>query len=276
MSQSPKVTVLMATYNRAHLVRAAIKSVQSQHFADWELIITDDGSADATPHEIAVWQNKEPRIIYIRSEVNQGISKNYNQGLHKARGKYIAMIDDDDPWISVNKLTRQVDFLEKNPEYVGCGGGVVVVNEEGKELYRYLKPESDQEIRHYMRFANPMANSTTMCRLEVARKVGFYDDSIRYSGDRDFWLKMGLEGKLYNFPEYFSYYTMTGMNTSILKLRPHLKTSLLVMRRYRWEYPGYYRALIINYIQYWYSFLPIFIRNKIHTTLAQAKRRLFK
>ena len=121
-----------------------------------------------------------------------------------------------------------------------------------------------------------MANSTTMFRLEVARKVGFYDDSIRYSGDRDFWLKMGLEGKLYNFPEYFSYYTMTGMNTSILKLRPHLKTSLLVMRRYRWEYPGYYRALIINYIQYWYSFLPIFIRNKIHTTLAQAKRRLFK
>ena len=154
--------------------------------------------------------------------------------------------------------------------------GVVVVNEEGKELYRYLKPESDQEIRHYMLFSNPMANSTTMFRLEVARKVGFYDDSIRYSGDRDFWLKMGLEGKLYNFPEYFSYYTMTGMNTSILKLRPHLKTSLLVMRRYRWEYPGYYRALIINYIQYWYSFLPIFIRNKIHTTLAQAKRRLFK
>lgn len=273
-ARNPKVSVLLATYNRAHFLDRTIGSVRQQSFNDWELVIADDCSTDGTRQVVEAWQKKEPRIVYIRNEKNVGISKNYNRGFRVMRGEYAAIIDDDDPWCDENKLIKQVRFLDENPEYVGCGGGVIVVDGSGRELYRYLKPQTDDEIRERMLFSNPMANSTTLFRLAVARKVGLYDESSRYAGDRDFWMKMGLKGKLYNFPEYFSYYTMSGRNTSILNIRPHLKASLNFMRRYKGKYPHYYPALLFNLAQYLYSFLPEFIRKKVHYFLARLKRRV--
>jgi glycosyltransferase involved in cell wall biosynthesis len=269
----PKVTIIMATWNRSRLIGRAIASVRSQTFSDWELVICDDGSTDNTPEVIYEWQAKDPRIQYTRSDENQGISKNYNRGLRIAKGEYIAMIDDDDPWCDKDKLKKQLAFLEGNKEYAGCGGGLIVVEPGGRELYRYLKPKTDAEIRKYMLFSNPMANSTTLFPKRAGEKAGWYDESIRYAGDRDFWLKMGLVGKLYNIPEYFSYYTMSGENTSIARIRPHLRTSLMVMRRYKREYSGYPLALVLNWAQYGYSFLPAGFRGVVHTTLARLKRR---
>ncbi|MBI4095113.1 MAG: glycosyltransferase family 2 protein [Candidatus Liptonbacteria bacterium] len=268
----PKVTILMATWNRAGLIGRAIESVRNQSFKSWELIIADDGSTDGTPKAIKEWQKKEPRIVYTRSEVNEGISKNYNRGLQMARGEFVAMIDDDDPWCDQKKLEKELAFLEKNPEYVGVGGGVIVVDPSGKELYRYLKPKTDAEIRKYMLFSNPMANSTTLFPKSVGERVDWYDETTRYSGDRDFWLKMGRIGKLHNLPEYFSYYTASEMNTSTARIRPHLKASLMVMKRYKRDYPHYYPALFINYAQYAYAYLPEWIRRPAHYYLARLKR----
>ncbi len=270
----PKVSILMATYNRAGLIDSAIKSAQNQSFNDWELIIADDGSADNTSEVVAEWLKKEPRIIYTRSEINQGISKNYNRGLRLAKGEYVAMLDDDDPWCDPDKLKKQIEFLDKNPDYAGCGGGMIVIDGDGKEVYRYLKPETDEAIRNKMLFGNPMANSTTMFRRSAGEKAGLYDESTRYSGDRDFWLKLGLIGKLRNLPEYFSYYLMANDNTSIIKIRPHLKASIMVMKRYKDKYPGYYPALVFNELQYFYAFIPESIRKRIHPALARMKRRL--
>lgn len=265
----------MGTWNRAHFLDKAIESIRAQSYSDWELVIADDGSTDDTPHVAKKWKSKDSRIVYVRNVVNQGISKNYNTGLRLAKGEYVAMIDDDDPWCDSRKLEKQVAFLDANPDYVGCGGGVIVVDTEGKELYRYFKPLTNEEIRSLILFSNPMANSTTMFRLGVAKKVGLYDETIRYSGDRDFWLKMGLQGKLMNVKEYYSYYTMSGNNTSIAKIRPHLKTSLAVMKRYKGKYPHYFSALLLNELQYAYSFLPAFIREFLHYSLARLKRLVF-
>lgn len=271
----------MATWNRAPMIGRTIESVREQSFKDWELIIADDGSTDNTSQIVEGWQKKEPRITYIRSTINEGISKNYNKGLKVAHGEYVAMLDDDDPWCDNRKLEKQIKFLDENLEYVGCGGGVIVVEggkpfdvAHGKEFYRYLKPQSDEAIRGKMLFSNPMANSTTIFRRSVGESVGWYDETTRYSGDRDFWLKAGLKGKLYNFPEYFSYYTMGEANTSIAKIRPHLKASLMIMRRYKNNYPHYLPALALNWLQYLYAYLPNFIQRFVHHSLARLKRMI--
>jgi glycosyltransferase involved in cell wall biosynthesis len=261
------------------MIGPAIESLQKQSFRDWELIIADDGSTDDTPRVVEEWKKKEPRLTYTRSEVNQGISKNYNRGLRLARGEYVAMIDDDDPWCDERKLEKQVAFLDKNPDYVGCGSGVIVIGAEqtrgtDHELYRYLKPETDAAIRARMLFSNPMANSTTLFRRAAGEGVHWYDETTRYSGDRDFWLKLGLVGKLYNFPAYFSFYTMGDENTSIAKLKPHLAASLMIMKRYKGKYPSYYPALFLNELQYVYSFLPEAVRRRVHRLLAQLKRQV--
>lgn len=272
----PKVSILIATYNRANLLGGAILSAITQTFQDWEIIIADDASTDTTPHVVDEWQAREPRIKYVRNESNIGIARNSNSGLWQARGKYIAILDDDDHWIDPNKLEKQVKFLDNNPDYVGVGGGVVVIDGDGRELFRYYKPQTDKQIHSKMLFDNPMANSTTMFRKSAAEKVGWYDESLRYAADRDFWLKMGVVGKLYNFPEYWASYLMAGQNTSIIKIREHLRSSLTVMKRYRIQYPHYPLAVVMNRIQYLYSFLPLLIRRSTHVVLAKLKRFLFR
>lgn len=85
-----------------------------------------------------------------------------------------------------------------------------MINQEGNTTAKILKPENDADIRKVMLFANPMANSSTIFRRSVAEKLGLYDETMLQFADWDFWLKMGLEGKIYNFPEYFLSYRMWG------------------------------------------------------------------
>lgn len=268
----PRISIVMGTYNRSHMIDRAIEGVLRQTFTNWELIIADDGSVDDTPSVVAAWLGREPRLVYIRHDDNQGISRNYNAAFSRARGEFIAMLDDDDTWCLDEKLAQQTDFLDSHPEYAGCGGGLIVVNPDGAERYRFLKPETDADIRRVMLFSNPMANSTTMFRRTAGEQVGWYDSSLRYSGDRDFWMKIARVGKLSNFPEYMAFYTMGNHNTSIAHIRPHLKASLMLTSRYRREYPNYPLALLINAAQYGYAFLPGGVRSHIHTGLARVKR----
>lgn len=268
----PRVSVVMGAYNRAGMIDGAVEALLRQTFEDWELVITDDGSSDDTPRIAGAWPSRDPRIVYLRNDANAGISINYNRGFARARGEFVAMLDDDDHWCDPGKLRKQVDFMDGNPECVGCGGGLIVIHPDGRERYRYLKPETDAEIRYYMLYSNPMANSTTLFRRAAAERVGWYDASLRYSGDRDFWMKMGLAGKLYNFPEHLSFYTMGDSNTSIVHMRPHLKASLMLTRRYRAHYPNYLPALALNLLQYGYAFLPEGMRRPLHSGAARIKR----
>lgn len=269
---TPRVTIVMATYNRAHMLDDAIRAIQRQQFSDWELIVVDDASKDNTPSAVRRWVERDSRIIYIRHNLNQGISCAYNTAFLRSRGEFIAMMDDDDAWCVEDKLERQVRFLDSHPSYVGCGGGLIVIDPKGNERYRFLKPETDDQIRRIMLLSNPMANSTTMFRRAAGEQVGWYDGSLRLAGDRDFWMKMARIGKLHNFQEHLSFYTMGEHNSTIVHIKPHLRTSLMLTRRYRRDYPSYTISLLINYAQYGYAFLPLSLRRYVHTLMARTKR----
>ena len=87
-----------------------------------------------------------------------------NSALEAARGKYIAILDDDDRWIDPDKLKKQVAFLDEHPEYVACAGGFTIVNQNDERTADIYKPESDQAMRKVALLANPIANSTAMFR----------------------------------------------------------------------------------------------------------------
>ena len=191
-----------------------------------------------------------------------------------AKGKYIARIDDDDWWRNSDKLKTQVDFLEANPDYVVCGGGMIVVDSQGLELFRYLKPESDSDIRKTALLANPFSHTTVVFLKEAAEKVGGYGD-WQYAEDWDLWLKLGKIGKFYNFPEYFTTYIMSGGNKSFIYQRPHSKMILEIIKKHRFDYPRFYFGYYFNLGQYLYSFLPLILRKGLHPTLSYLKRSLF-
>ena len=113
-SSTPKVSVVMTTYNRAHTLPQAIQSIIDQTFTDWELIIVDDGSSDTTPQIVRQYASGDPRIRYHRHRTNQGAARARNTGFQKAKGAYIALHDDDD-FSHLRRLEMQSQYLDAHP-----------------------------------------------------------------------------------------------------------------------------------------------------------------
>ena len=134
-----QVSILIATYNRSRLLPRAIRSVLDQTYSHWELIIADDGSNDSTREVVSDFASQDKRIIYLSAPHFGSIAKISNFGLKIAKGKYVAILDDDDWWADTRKLEKQVSFLDSHLDYVGCGGGLIVVDAEGRPGRRVLK-----------------------------------------------------------------------------------------------------------------------------------------
>ncbi|OQW37432.1 MAG: hypothetical protein A4E19_13590 [Nitrospira sp. SG-bin1] len=107
----PLVSVVLPTYNRADTIQRAIRSVQSQTFSDWELIIIDDGSKDNTTDIVA---GLDPRFHVVR-QTNQGVTAARNAGLRRAIGRYLAFLDSDDEWLP-HHLELETAFLEAHTD----------------------------------------------------------------------------------------------------------------------------------------------------------------
>ena len=116
---SPKVSIALITYNHEKFIRQAIEGILIQTYENYEIVIADDSSIDRTLQIVEEYSNRLPgRFKILKNVTNIGASKNFKKLLESCDGKYVALLDGDDFWINPEKLTIQVDFLEKNQEYV--------------------------------------------------------------------------------------------------------------------------------------------------------------
>jgi glycosyltransferase involved in cell wall biosynthesis len=235
-----------------------MESVLSQTFSDWELIVINDGGSDETGSVVKKYIENDSRIIYLENETNLGIQKTLNRGIKEAKGEYIARIDDDDEWIDKDKLKKQIEFLLNNPEYALIGTGVIVVNENKVELTRYLLPSTDEKIRNDLLCKNNFIHSSVVFRKAVALRCGGYSESegTRNVEDYDLWLKIGIVGKMYNIPEYSVFYMARKGSVSSKNRTNQLRKDINLSKRYKNQYPNYFRALIMGYARLiFYGFL---------------------
>jgi glycosyltransferase involved in cell wall biosynthesis len=112
------VSVVMATYNGERFIGAAIDSILAQTHSNFELIVVDDASTDATSGILAAFT--DPRLRVIHSPANNGVARARNRGFDCARGDYIALLDHDD-LSHPTRLARQVEYLETHPGIVLVG-----------------------------------------------------------------------------------------------------------------------------------------------------------
>ena len=124
----PKVSVILTSYNHAAYIAAAIESVLNQTFTDFELLIIDDGSKDNSREIIKRFD--DPRIKTFLYAENRGPVLAIRDAVNSARGKYIAVHHSDDLW-ALDKLDKQVKFLDANPNYAACFTLVEFVDERG-------------------------------------------------------------------------------------------------------------------------------------------------
>ncbi|MGH9581923.1 MAG: glycosyltransferase family 2 protein [Bryobacteraceae bacterium] len=274
-SRRVRVSILTLTYNRPQFIGRAIESVLNQDFQDWELIVVHDGPDERTAEIVSRWGNSDPRIRYLRREKAGNIANATNYGLAHVRGEYVAILDDDDSWIPAHKLSKQVQFLDGNPDYAACGGGMIVVDRSGQKKLRCLKRQDDAGLKRWALVANPIVHSTAMFRRSLMESCGGYDESLSGFADWDVVLKLGQCGKLYNFPEEFTSYTLWDDGWSFAQHRKSARSALTIIRRYANAYRGFLPAVATAAFQYAYAHLPEPIRQLSFSFLSRTKKALF-
>ena len=180
MTDSPKVTVVITTYNRAGLLTRAVESVLAQTFTDFEIIIVDDCSSDNIQEVIASLD--DPRIRSFRHERNRGLSAARNTAIFNARGEYVALLDDDDEWLPVN-LELRVRRLDRAPSTVGLVYGWRDVDDDTTgEVRPHTRYTLEGDLFEYLLALNYVAGSPDlMVRLSAAQEIGGFDESLQAS-----------------------------------------------------------------------------------------------
>lgn len=192
---SPHISVLMSVYNGERYILRAIMSILAQTYADFELILIDDGSTDGTAELVNKIQ--DDRLKFYRQE-NAGLTKTLNKALSLAKGRLIARHDADDFSI-VTRFKRQVDFLDKNSD-VGLLGSSCFIQPERHgivdEVYDY--PEMHDDIVDAFAFYNPFVHGSMMIRRDLLEASGGYDEEYRYVQDYELWSRLLPETKAHN------------------------------------------------------------------------------
>ena len=153
---NPRVTVLMAMYNAAAHLQAAIESVRAQTFADFEFLIVDDGSTDDSAAIAEGCGDK--RIRVIRNAQNRGQTACLNQGLAEARGEWVARQDADD-LSAPERLAQQLAHMKAQPETALLGTGAWQIDGDGRTLGQVHVPTEPWAIRWQNLFDNSFLHS---------------------------------------------------------------------------------------------------------------------
>ena len=204
----PKVSVVIPTYNRAHLLRRALDSVFAQTYGNFELLLIDDGSTDDTAGLVAGYD--DPRLRYLRQDGNRGVAAARNRGMREASGSLIAFLDSDDEWLP-EKLARHVAVFEANPPSVGLiYSGVETVDAKGGR--RVDLPVHRGLMHGQLLLSNVLVGgSCAMVRRSVVATVGYFDESLTAIEDYEYWLRIA---RFYRFEvvpaPLVRYYDVTG------------------------------------------------------------------
>lgn len=251
MIRKPLVSVVIATYNRADAISKTLKNIFEQDYRPLELIVINDGSSDNTL-EVLEELNNSFDFILINNPQNLGLQKSLNRGLQQATGKYIARMDDHDLWIDVKKTTKQVNFLEKNPDF-GMIGSAFKINED-----LYINPQTDEEIRGQILMRCPFCHQSILMRQSILRQVGNYDENLSYSEDWDLWLKIGAISKLANLPEVTVQVFEPAVNDSLSGnfFLKQLPINRQLVSKYAKKFPAAWKAkLYHNFIGLFFSII---------------------
>ncbi|AFM03612.1 glycosyl transferase [Bernardetia litoralis DSM 6794] len=190
----PKVSVMMPAYNVEKYIGEAIESILNQTFQDYELIIIDDGSVDATYQIMQEYAQKSNKIRVFQNEKNEGLVFTRNRLLELANGEYLAALDSDDISL-LDRLEKQVNFLDKNPDIDLLGGGLEFFRENSDEKNYLLFLTDPEQIACKLLFHNMFTQTAIIFRNKV-KNLKY--DNHPLAEDYDLWVRISWQGKVTN------------------------------------------------------------------------------
>ena len=240
----PPVTVIIKSYNHEKYVAEAMSSVLEQTFQDFQLVVTDDGSTDATAKVIRGFS--DPRIDFVALPMNRGLSNAMNVSLQRATGEFVAILNSDD-YADPARLERQLGYLTSNPAAVAVFSEPRIVDEDGAErppLPAFALPLSFPDfsvgtwLRQFFLGGNCVCAPSAMIRRGAYGMAGPYDRRITNLQDLDMWIRMLAFGELHVLPDRLTSFRVRADNQNLSA--PRLDTQL----RWPFEYAQILRRFL--------------------------------
>ena len=201
----PKISVIMPVYNAERYIKKTIESILSQTYKDFELLIIDDCGSDSSMK--VVNSINDERIHIILNNQNRGIAYSRNIGIKNAKGKYLALMDDDD-LAPLDRLMMEYNYLEEHKEIDAVGGRYCVIDESDRIIeYSPDTLQNPRFIRASLMFFDPIGNGSMMFRKSVVdeNNILFREDCLGME-DYLFWVDFSKYGNITNLKEIMLYW----------------------------------------------------------------------
>jgi glycosyltransferase involved in cell wall biosynthesis len=197
----------MPVYNAEPYLALAVESILGQSYVDFELILLDDGSTDGSAAIMDRYARTDSRVRVIRAP-HRGFVAALNDGLERARGRFIARMDADDIALP-DRLSAQVEALQARPRLAVLGSHVEEIDQAGKPLGLSLSPVGPRAVAQVAESSSPVPHPAVLMRREPVESVGGYRPEIDPAQDYDLWLRILDAGfEIDNVPRVLLRYRM--------------------------------------------------------------------
>jgi glycosyltransferase involved in cell wall biosynthesis len=196
----PAASVVLCVLNGEECLPRALDSIFAQTFADFEAIVVDDGSTDATAEILAGYAAREPRLRVLRHARNEGIPKSLNDGIAAARAPLILRADADD-YNFPGRFALQVAFMREHPEVDVLGGAMERADSRGRVFSVTSQPATNAGIQRRLYLRVPFFHPTVALRKAFWERHGGYSTRWPHCEDADLWLRAHKGATYANLPD---------------------------------------------------------------------------
>ncbi|RYL89270.1 glycosyltransferase family 2 protein [Sporolactobacillus sp. THM19-2] len=208
VQMDPEVSVITPAWNAEKTIEEVISSVRAQTFANWEMVIVDDGSSDGTQEKLVAAMLADERIHPVFLSENSGAAAARNKALYLARGRYVAFLDSDDRW-KPDKLAKQLAFMKKH-QYAFTFTGYEYMDASGRPLNKII--HAPQRVTYHDLLKNTIVGCLTVM-IDRNQTGRFQMPDLRSRQDLATWLKLLKQGfTAYGLDENLSAYRVGSRN----------------------------------------------------------------
>ncbi len=183
-----KISVVIPTFNRAHVLERAIDSVFEQTFQDFELLIVDDGSTDNTQELLEKRYAGESKLRYLKMQ-NRGVSAARNLGVVESKGEWIALLDSDDEWLP-QRLEKQWRLLERRPDLKLIHGEEIWIRRGRRVNPKKIHQKFGGVIFEKCLPLCLISPSAVLIKKTLFDEIGLFDEEFIVCEDYDLWLRI--------------------------------------------------------------------------------------
>jgi len=241
----------------------ATRSILSQSFTDFEFIIIDDSSTDASSTLLDHLAREDDRIHIIRNERRLGLTASLNKGLAHCHGEFVARMDSDDV-AKPERLALQYHSMHTHPDTAVCGTQGEYINEAGEFLGEKQLPCDPMDIKKKLLWNNQCIHSSLLFRRSVLDDVGGYDEAFKTAQDYELLMRLSRDYVIANIPE--------------CGIAWRVRSGSISWQSKRQEWDGLrirWRAIIQHQYPFWYGCLILLIRSLWYSIPQAIKRRRF-